>query len=246
MNNRFTWTDLSTFNVTDAVADYTTLFGWHFTSDSTDNYQFATLNNQPVAAVFPMPDALAKRNLPSFWMSYIHVENIEATTAQAGTHRDAIIEVQPQAFNENAQIALIRDPSGAGFTLYEGPPITTPEVTHGHVIGRYHHLPDIGLISSFYSDLFGWQFTENSAYEWPAWDITHSDGSHLATAEEVPESIRGEYRYWMPCFAVHSKPAALNAIKACHTDVFADLGDERFIVTDRQGANFMIRVIRNY
>ncbi len=235
----FVWSDLSTFDMAAARADYTQLFAWSFSGDG--SYDYATIAGNEVAATFPMPERLAEIGMPSFWMSYVHVDDLDGTVEKARRHAGVIIEVEPQAFSSDARIALVRDPSGAGFTLYEGPDITPRSDGIGCVTARYHHVPDIGLIGPFYRDLFGWEFSKVTDTPWAAYAIRHPDGSIIAAAEEVPGAVRGKYRYWMPCFAVQSAEQAVSKIRALDGTVAAELTEGRFLVADRQGAHFMIR-----
>ncbi|MEM6461228.1 MAG: VOC family protein [Pseudomonadota bacterium] len=235
----FVWADLSTYDMAAARADYAALFSWRFHGDG--SYDFAVIDRKEVAAIFPMPPQLAEIDMPSFWMSYVHVEDIEETVAKARSHDGAIIEVEPQAFHANGRIALIRDPSGAGFTVYQGPDITPPMGGVGQVAGRYHHVPDITLIEGFYRDLFGWEFSKASDSPWPTFDILHPDGTVVAQAEEVPESVRGKFRYWMPCFTVSSQEESLERLSSINGEVVSELTGGRTLVAGRQGAHCMIR-----
>ena len=234
----FVWTDLSTFDMGLARKTCTNLFGWQFGGDTA--YDFAHDARSPVAAVFPMPAPLVKINMPSFWMSYVQVENLDDMVAKARAHQGVIIEVEPESFGQRSRIALVRDPSGAGFTMVEGDEITLPTgpVQPGHVIRRYHHLPEISLIQSFYEDLFDWTFHKISEHPWPVFDIRHPDGTLVAQAEEVPKHIRGKFRYWMPCFAVSSDKYSNHGL-----DETNDLDDGRLMVSDPQGAALMVQAV---
>lgn len=237
--HHFVWNDLSTFDTNLAKDDYRALFGWSYQAD--DGYEFAMIDTTPVAALFPMPKRLADLNMPSFWMSYIRVENLDTAVATARNHDNVVIEIAPQAFSEDARIALVRDPSGAGFTMYEGPDIKPPLLRHGSVIERYHHLPNVELIAPFYTDLFGWRFQQSADSPWPVHDILDDAGTRIALAESVPETNRGKFRYWMPCFAVEQREAWLQRLAERQGSCTTDLTDGRHIVADRQGAHFMIR-----
>ncbi len=236
---KFVWNDLSTYDMATAKQDYGALLGWSFDGDG--SYDFAGLNGAQCAAIFPMPQRFIEIKMPSFWMSYVRVRDIDQTVEAARKHEGAIIEVEPQSFNEDARVALIRDPSGAGFTVYEGPEIRQATGTAGAVELRYHHVPDIGLIDNFYQDLFGWTFQETGADPWRVFDVRHKDGTLVARAEEVPEQVRGTFRYWMPCFAVASKAQTLARLAEMDGQVFTEFEDGRALVADRQGAHFMIR-----
>ena len=159
---------------------------------------------------------------------------------KAERHNGVIIEVRPEAFGEEARVALVRDPSGAGFTLYEGPEIN-PQITGlGTVQRRYHHLPDIDLIAPFYRDLFGWSFERRANTPWQVYDILDLKGALVAQAEEVPEAIRGKFRYWMPCFIVSSAENFSASLAGRGGAVLSELPEGRVLVADRQGAHFMI------
>lgn len=235
----FIWTDLSTYDMAAAKSDYATLFGWTFHGDGT--YDFVTQNDQEVAAIFPMPSRLAEMNMPSFWMSYVHVENVDKTVAKARSHKDVIIEIEPQTFSTDARIALVRDPSGAGFTLYQGPDITPPGGGYGQVAMRYHHVPDIKLIKPFYGDLFGWTFNKITDEPWPTFNIEHTDGSMVAQAEEVPDYIRGKYRYWIPGFKVESLQEIQEKLKSLGGETSSELSHNRILVADRQEGHFIVQ-----
>ncbi len=237
--NQFVWTDLSTFDLDQARRDYAAMFGWSFQGQ--DEYDFASVNQSLVAGIFRMPKRLADMKLPSFWMSYVSVEDIDATVASARRHAGAIIEVEPQPFNDNARIALIRDPSGAGFTVYEGPDISDSTPVNGFVVDRYLHVADVSLIDSFYSDLFGWRFERTTDKLWQVFKIVDRGGQPVAWVEEVPESIRGTFNYWMPCFSVLSSTNVLAALADHAGKPFSSLTEGRTMVADRQGAHFMIR-----
>ncbi|MEO0945498.1 MAG: VOC family protein [Pseudomonadota bacterium] len=235
----FVWTDLSTYDMQAARSDYAAFFGWAFQGDA--DYDFATQHGHEVAAVCPMPARLADMNMPSFWMSYVHVENVDETVERARTHQGAVIEVEPQPFDETARIALIRDPSGAGFTVYEGPDITPLSGGHGAVQQRYHHVDDAERVRDFYADLFGWSLDRASDQTWPTFDVKHPDGSVVARLEEAPENVRGKFKYWMPCFEVDALNAFGQRVTAASGEILTDLPENRKMFADRQGAHFMAR-----
>ena len=234
----FVWTDLSTYDMPAARKDYSALFGWTFSGRG--EYDFALQNDVPVAAIFKMPDFLAKIDMPSFWMSYVRVDDLDAKVEFARAFRDVIIELEPQAFNDDARVALVRDPSGAGFTLYEGPDITPPQAINT-VVMRHHHVPDISLISDFYEEMFGWTMRHRANNDWPVFDVVHPDGSIVAQVEEVPEDIRGKFRYWMPCFEVSSSTEAVARIEAKGGKNLVSLGEDRSMFVDQQGAHFIVK-----
>ncbi|MEL7092934.1 MAG: VOC family protein [Pseudomonadota bacterium] len=234
----FIWTDLSSYDVPAARADYGRLFGWAY--ERGDGYDFAMIGDAPVAGLFQMPAFLARRDMPSFWMSYVHVTQLEESLDRARAHSGAIVEVEPQPFDTNARVALLRDPSGAGFTLYEGPEIAPVAAQHGSPVTRYHHVADLSLIQDFYRDLFQWRFEKLPGTDWTTYQVLHPDGRCIAFVEEVPEDIRGTFSYWMPCFRVSSRLAAVDTCQRDGGMHLFDLPGERVMLHDRQGAHFMV------
>lgn len=235
----FIWTDLSTYDIDQAQTDYSTLFAWSYTSDG--DYHYATRAGMEVAALFTMPDRFAAMEMPSFWMSYVQVASAALTVEQARRHPGAIIEVEPKSFGEGARIALIRDPSGAGFTVYDGPDIPQPKRGPGTVVDRYHHVFDMARIKPFYQDLFGWSFQSGTDDPWQTFDAISRDGSRIATIEEVPETITGQFNYWMPCFELDRTLTVEKLVGQIEGSYFAELSNGRHLVADRQGAHFMLR-----
>lgn len=246
MGGKFVWRDLSTFDVGKAQRFYATLFGWHFPAVGADveGYHIARLGRADAAAVFEMPAALRRLNLPSFWMSYVQVDDVAATVRLAETLPGTIVEVAPEPFGRDAVIALVRDPSGAGFTLYQGPRLGGyGDGGHGQQIWTVHHLDDIGRITGFYETLFGWRFAARPGMA-GVHDIHTAEGVVIGTVEELEEDDRGPFRYWMPVFAVTDVARAAGQSGELGGGVLWQGEDGRAILSDDQGAGFMIAASR--
>lgn len=243
MYNTFTWTDLSTFDVEACKQFYGKLFDWQFTSSKdrsmTNAYHLAYQHETAVAAVFAMPDYLQKINMPSFWMSYIQVEDIKATVTKARQHEGVIIEVEPTAFDADSKIALIRDSSGAGFTVYEGPNLDGRfSDGHGRLIWNVHHVSDKELIEHFYQDVFSWTLHPISKNRY---EVVHEQGEVIAHIEALPETIKGDKQYWMPIFAVSNLAKSKGQINHLGGSVLIDMDTSRSLCTDPQGGHFLIQ-----
>lgn len=142
--NPFVWTDLSTYDLGQARRDYARLFGWTYSRGW--SYDLALLGSDQVAGLYPTPQKMRAIQMPSFWMSYFQVEHLEPYVEAADAFEGAKIEVRPEAFSGSGRVALIRDPAGAGFTLYEGEPLNQARNKPGCVRGLYHHCADAAQI----------------------------------------------------------------------------------------------------
>ncbi len=235
MPNPFIWTNLSTFDTAAACGFYKAVFGWRFTNDG--GYHYADLNGEPVAALLEMPGKLQALNLPSFWMSYVQVPDLEAAVARAEAIPGTIVEVRPTDFGADARIALVRDPAGAGFTMYQGPALAGRRQAPGWPCWTVHHSGDIAMIQPFYETVLGWQFHPNGTNT--AKIVV--DGNVVAHAERIPDATRGRYTYWMPIFGVASVADTRREVTAQGgTDVW-NLGDGRHMLADPQGATFLVQ-----
>ena len=235
----FVWSDLSTYDLGAARQDYAHILGWTVARDP--DYALCRCAAGEVAALYPMPRAMRAINMPSFWMSYVAVDDVPATVARAQDFPGAKIEVPPEPSWGGGTIALIRDPAGAGFTVYQGLALNQARQGSGALVGISHHLADLATIQPFYEALFDWTFVPLPSDPWPTYAVKSSDGRQIARVEEVPPSIRGDFSYWMPCFAIADWAAFLGRLQSCGGDLVHDLGAGRYMVADRQLAHFMVQ-----
>lgn len=154
MTNSFVWPDLSTFDIDAAMTFYNQCFGWGYRK-SVNDYSIAEINSKAAAGIFTMPEKFQRIGMPSFWMSYIRVADIEQTVRVAAEH-GATVEIQPQPAPGGGLIALIRDPAGAGFTCYEGDDPGGRADDPGHMVWNELHISDLGKVDTFYTSVFGW------------------------------------------------------------------------------------------
>jgi len=188
MISRFIWTDLSTYQPQESCGFYSEVFGWEITD--VEGYSMASLSDQVICGIYETPPFFKKIGMPHFWMNYIAVSDLEDTVTKA-KDLGAIIEIENADFYKG-HIALIRDPQGAGFTVYEGAGFSSFTSTHhGHIKGRELQVSDVKSIKSFYSSLFGWdvQLLGDSTYQ-----VT-SDGTYICDMQKVDNDVKGKYEY---------------------------------------------------
>ncbi|MEM6578155.1 MAG: VOC family protein [Pseudomonadota bacterium] len=231
----FIWCDLSAYDPDAAMRFYSDLLGWRW-SDEDGSNRLAWLGDQPVASIYQMPQKFIDIGMPSFWMSYIAVDDAAATATKAA-ELGGKVELGPAALDSESQYALIRDPLGAGFTVIDGqnasPTSQEPGARYGHAL----FVSDAGAIAPFYEALFGWQF---AAYDDGAIRVHHS-GEVLFHCHEIPDpAVRGKEQYWAVLFRQHSGG---DQVEACGGRVEAqfDLPEGRATLgRDSQKAAFML------
>ncbi len=238
MKTRFIWCDLSALRPELAAQFYTRVFGWQF-DDASSAYRYAYNENAPVASIFDMPPFFRKINMPSFWMSYICVESID-TVVKLAVQFGGKVELQ-DGFDDG-RVALIRDPLGAGFTVFEGRMENgiTGWSRGGLRAGHTLNISSLNAVKGFYETLFGWTFRPASDR---CWDVTGTDGGIIADCIESSDEERGGFEYWGITFTVKSLDNARRAIEKCGGTVFSVKyyrGHPALSVADMDGAAFSV------
>jgi len=195
MHGAFIWTDLSTYHLNESLAFYSSIFNWKFIDDA--GYHIGSSDADFVVGMYETPAFFQKINMPHFWMNYIQVDDVDSIVNRAKS-LNGKIELENEDF-ANGKIALIRDPMGAGFTVYEGSQLgQSSDVFHGAVLYRDLHTSNAKLQLEFYQKLFGWN-TELSA---SGGFIFSNNDKMIANVVELSNEDKGQYEYWVTVFNV--------------------------------------------
>lgn len=218
----FIWADLSTFRPATTLRFYQDLFDWRI---DPGDYAVAQTSAAPVAGIYLMPDRFAKMGMPSFWMSYIAVDSVAQAvdTARALGGR---VELGPADFEGGGQYALIRDPLGAGFTVYQGDALQGG----GNRLGHALFVSDASAVIPFYQGLFGWDISGS--------EIRAKERVIAHLYEEPDAAKRGTEQYWAVLFAGRSdRIAALGGAVIGTTDLHQGTAT---LAQDPDGAAFLV------
>lgn len=156
--NQFVWADLSTFDVKKAKAFYDACLDWQ-TLGEDGEYQSCFAKRIPIAGLYKMPQKFQDIGMPSFWMSYIQVDDV-AITVEKAQALGAKVEVSPQVTPMGGNLALVRDPAGAGFTVYQSDnalPYQAQQWHGGRVLYELN-VSDLSAVEPFYRELLDWRF----------------------------------------------------------------------------------------
>jgi len=113
------WTELATSDVHSAKKFYAELLGWQFTDydmgDST--YTMIKAKNDEFGGMWHIPKD-QQEQCPPHWMSYILVEDIDATLKQAQKLGATIVKPVTQA-GDMGLFIIIQDPAGAHIAFWQ-------------------------------------------------------------------------------------------------------------------------------
>ncbi|HEV2619457.1 MAG TPA: VOC family protein [Acidobacteriaceae bacterium] len=121
MSNPFVHLELSTPDAAQAKKFYSGLFGWEFNDNDMGSMIYSTFkpSSGPGGGIFSMP------GMPTFWLAYVGVEDINASTDKA-VSLGATIHKGPLEIPNIGWMTILVDPGGATFALFQPHPSHTP------------------------------------------------------------------------------------------------------------------------
>jgi uncharacterized protein len=117
------WTELTTTDTKAAEAFYTALFGWvpkHGAPGAPMEYTEFSVGGTPSIGMMAKP-ANMPAHIPSYWMPYFQVTGADASAAKA-KELGGNIMVPPQDIPGTGRFAIVSDPQGAMFAVFEPAP----------------------------------------------------------------------------------------------------------------------------
>ncbi len=156
----FSWADLATTDVEGAKRFYASLFGWvaeDMPAGDDAVYSMMRLDDRSVAAIAPQPEQQSQAGVPPMWQSYVTVEDVDATAARAA-ELGAHVHAGPFDVMEAGRMAVIQDPQGAFFMLWQPKRHIGAELVNGPGLLSWNELasPDLEAAVAFYRELLGW------------------------------------------------------------------------------------------
>jgi predicted enzyme related to lactoylglutathione lyase len=170
----FSWTDLATSDVDRAKAFYTGLFGWQYDDQPIPGdgvYSMVVTDGKAVCAL-----SAAQPGMPDVWTSYVTVTSADDAAAKA---RDAGGTVMMEPFDvlDAGRMALIQDPTGAVFAVWEARRSIGAELVNvpGSLTLNQLNTPDPETALAFYADVFGWRHERMAEGDMAYWGIYNGD-----------------------------------------------------------------------
>jgi predicted enzyme related to lactoylglutathione lyase len=204
------WVDTLQDDPRAAMAFYSGVFGWEPEAADHVEYFVARLRGRDVAGIARKPDDAAP--LPS-WLTYVYVDSADEVAAAARRAGGSVL-AEPFDVPPAGRMAVIADPSGAAFALWE--PRTRQGAQLVNEPGAWAmsmlHTPDPERAASFYGELFGWtteDFGPFTMFRLPGYvgGEPYQPVSREVVAVMVPASDAPPH--WLPDFWVHDADAAV-------------------------------------
>jgi predicted enzyme related to lactoylglutathione lyase len=159
-NGDIWWIDLSTPDLAKAKEFYTGLVGWTFEDQGEEfgHYNQVRKDGKVVAGAMAQDDEMRKMGAPPAWTPYISVADAKATVAKA-KDLGAKVLVEPMPVGELGWMAVLADPTGAVFGLWQGEQFTGADLINstGALCWTEVRTPDADAAAKFYEALLGWK-----------------------------------------------------------------------------------------
>lgn len=209
------WIDLGTPDQDAAGEFYGGLFGWAVEEDEnaeqTGGYRVAMLKDKAIGGVMK----LMQEGQPPAWMTYISVEDADATVAKAKEAGGEVV-VEPMSVLDYGRMAILKDPTGAVVGLWQpGVNIGAGLVNEAGAFSWSEiNTRDPEAAKSFYGDVFGWSF-EDKEFEGVGTYTTinvngNAVGGLIDITGQVPDEVPAN---WLVYFSVEDTDATLAKLK---------------------------------
>ena len=115
MQNSFCWLQLQSTNAAEIKKFYTSLFDWKLSENPEKEHDYTHIDTGegPGGGIMQ-----AEQGVPSHWMPYVQVEDINSYTQKAEKLGAQII-VAVTKIDTGGSFSIIKDPSGANIGLYQ-------------------------------------------------------------------------------------------------------------------------------
>ena len=117
---QFCWVDLAATDATRALDFYTEMFGWSAAVQPANGGTFVRLtqDGRNLGSLYPLRRAALQAGVPSHWTPYVRVDDA-ADASRRARELGAEVAVEPFVVDGMARIALLVDPVGALFGIWE-------------------------------------------------------------------------------------------------------------------------------
>lgn len=242
----FCWIELATRDQANAKEFYSNLFNW-VSFDSPlgpdDYYTTFKLDGAEAAAAYTMRPPERFDTSPH-WNLYVAVANADERARRAGELGGKVV-VAPLDVMTLGRMAVIQDPTGAVFCIWQGRDHSGIKISHENGTFCWADLstPAPDRASVFYRELFGWRIGPLEKYP-PDYLVIQSGHQPIAGIQPVARRNPEIPPHWMVFFLISDIEALASKVKelggAVHVPP-SNVGGAHFsVVADPQGAAFAV------
>ena len=157
------WVDLGTADVKAALSFYQSLFGWDAQDmgEQAGHYTIVSIEGKQVAAVSPMQ----QNSGPPYWTTYVNVDDVDTIASKVESAGGKTL-AGPMDVMDAGRMAVFSDVTGAAIAVWRPGMHMGAEVINvpGALTWNELATSDLSRSRTFYSQVFGWTWTESDVY----------------------------------------------------------------------------------
>ena len=236
------WVDHGTKDLEAFNSFYGTLFGWEPDDQGEEmgHYTLMRKGGKTVAGNMPVVEGQ-----PSAWVSYISVDDADATVGQA-KKSGAMVFVEPMDVGDIGRMAVFADPTGAAIGIWQPKSFKGAELANEPGTFAWNELNtrDVTAAKAFYTQVFGWEANDldMGGMSYTEWKVGEKSVAGMMT---MPDMVPAEVpAHWLVYFGVDDTDASVSkATELGATTVVppTDIPPGRFaVLSDPDGATFAV------
>jgi uncharacterized protein len=243
----FCWVELNTTEPDGAKAFYGGLFGWDYEDmpvDAEGFYTLARIGGKDVAALQQQQPQQRDAGIPPYWFSYISTDDVDAAAARVA-EAGGMIHMQPFDVMDAGRMAVVQDPTGATFGLWQPGRQIGAELVNvpGALTMNQLNSSDPEAAARFYADALGWKVEPvDTGGGPPYWSVENQGALNGGMMELPPDSPAPSH--WLVYFVADDLDAAVARVGELGGEVLVQpvkVPAGRFAVArDPQGAAFAL------
>ena len=244
----FCWIELATSDQKAAKSFYGALFGWTARDvpiGPEQVYSLLELQGRVAAGAFAISPSEMAAGIPPHWHLYVAVSSADEAAKKAGELGGKVVEA-PFDVSDRGRAALIQDPTGAFFSVWEGKKRPGIGVTGdaGAFCWADLNTPDPERAKTFYEGLFGWELKAGQGKESGYLHIVNGE-NYIGGVPPADQNGAGTPPHWLIYFAVADVDATSQRAKDMNARIllppmdFEGVGRVA-ILADAQGAVFAL------
>lgn len=220
ITGNFCWVDFAALDTETAKAFYQQVFGWQYTETPMPcggTYtMISTADGGGVGGLFPMSDEMKNAGVPPHISNYVAVDNVDESVSKA-RNLGAVVKAEPFDIFDYGRMAVLLDPAGAAFALWQ----SKPKDCEGAMAGResqgmfcWQELVTVNVeqAADFYTNLFGWDYAAMDMEE-GSYTIIKNRGEEIGGMMILPPEMKNIPPHWNTYFTVTNIEEAVTVVK---------------------------------
>ena len=243
----FCWVELGTTDSAAAKTFYTQLFSWEYEDHPMGPgmvYTMLKLNGKDVGALYELMPDMRAQGVPPHWLSYVSVSNTDETAEKAKAAGATIVK-EPFDVMTEGRMAVIQDPTGALFALWQAKnhPGSAARMVPNSLCWNELATHDPQEAEKFYSNVFGW--STEAFPGGPEYTIFKNGNEGAGGMFKIMPEMGPLPPHWLAYFAVDDCDAKVQKATELGASIMKPAeeipGVGRFaILNDPQGAAFAV------